>query len=82
MGWSFKSNQKQSKWENTANSVNFQRLSMGLDTAAGTHRLYRHRKKGRIYSRLSRIVLETSLSQKQRETVSTLVVKAVRHLEM
>ena len=55
-------------------------IKTGLDT--GTHRLFSYREKGRIYSRLSRIILETSLSQKPRETVSTMVVKALRHLEM
>ena len=55
-------------------------IKTGLET--GTHRLFRCREKGRIHSRLSRIILETSLSQKPRETVSTMVVKALRHLEM
>ena len=35
-----------------------------------------------MHSRLSRIILETSQSQKPRETMSAMVVKAVRHLEM
>ena len=35
-----------------------------------------------MHSRSSRIILETSLSQKPRETMSTMVVRAVRHLEM
>ena len=35
-----------------------------------------------MHSRSSRIILETSLSQKPRETLSTMVVRAVRHLEM
>ena len=37
---------------------------------------------GRMHSRLSRIILETSLSQKPREAMSTMVVRAVGHLEM
>ena len=55
-------------------------IKTGLET--GTHRLFRCREKGRIHSRSSGIILETSLSQKPRETVSTMVVKALRHLEM
>ena len=53
-----------------------------LELKTGTHRLFRCRAEGRMHSSSSRIVLETSLSQKPRETMSTMVVKAVRHLEM